>query len=275
MGESFAGITVPDGEPEGLRTAASSFDGLSGQLSTAGHQLAGLPGSMAGWSGPASVAYASSCSGLADDPRCRRGRRNGRTRGAPLRRRAVGRPARRAARDRGRPRRPATHRRRAGGRQPGADRCLGGRDARIPGGRHGGGHQRGGRPLRARPRRPARRPRTGADAGARETSGRNDLARARGDLEDAQRRGRHAEERARDAAATRRPASTPPATGPGWARPRPAPRAPGARAATPGGTTCSCGRGTSPPAPMAGTAASTSVPPRSSAVPTGTRSTRG
>jgi len=62
VGESFAGITVPDGSPDGLRSAAGQFDGLSSLLSGVAGQLQGLPGTMASWQGPASVTYAGSCS---------------------------------------------------------------------------------------------------------------------------------------------------------------------------------------------------------------------
>ncbi len=61
MGESFAGITVPDGSPDGLHAAAADFEGLSGLLGGLAGQLQGLPGSMPSWQGPASVSYAGSC----------------------------------------------------------------------------------------------------------------------------------------------------------------------------------------------------------------------
>ena len=55
MSESYAGITVPEGEPGGLRAAASQFTGLAGSLEGASAELRGLPGSLTSWQGPASV----------------------------------------------------------------------------------------------------------------------------------------------------------------------------------------------------------------------------
>jgi uncharacterized protein YukE len=59
--QSFAGITVPEGEPGGLRSAASQFSGLAGALSGVSGELRGMPGSMGSWQGPASVSFAGSC----------------------------------------------------------------------------------------------------------------------------------------------------------------------------------------------------------------------
>ncbi len=61
MGESYQGITVPDGHPTGLRDAAGQFGGLSSALQGAASELTRMPGAMGGWSGPASVAFAVSC----------------------------------------------------------------------------------------------------------------------------------------------------------------------------------------------------------------------
>lgn len=61
MAESYAGITVPPGNPDTLRGAASSFAGVSGALERAAGQLAAMPGSIDLWRGPASVSYAGSC----------------------------------------------------------------------------------------------------------------------------------------------------------------------------------------------------------------------
>jgi hypothetical protein len=61
MPESYAGITVPEGDPGGLRAAAAQFTGLAASLEGASAELRGLPGSLTSWQGPASVAYAGSC----------------------------------------------------------------------------------------------------------------------------------------------------------------------------------------------------------------------
>lgn len=61
MGESYDGITVPDGDPDGLRAAAHSLHGIAGLLGGTAGRLGGLPGSLAAWQGPASVSYAGSC----------------------------------------------------------------------------------------------------------------------------------------------------------------------------------------------------------------------
>ncbi|MGH2949359.1 MAG: exodeoxyribonuclease VII small subunit, partial [Solirubrobacteraceae bacterium] len=58
---SFAGITVPEGEPGGLRSAASQLGTVAGTLSGISGELRGMPGTMASWQGPASVSYAGSC----------------------------------------------------------------------------------------------------------------------------------------------------------------------------------------------------------------------
>jgi hypothetical protein len=55
MPESFAGITVPEGEPGGLRAAAREFNSLAVEVDGAASRVRGLPGQMASWSGPASA----------------------------------------------------------------------------------------------------------------------------------------------------------------------------------------------------------------------------
>jgi hypothetical protein len=59
--ESFAGITVPEGDPGALEAAAGEFGALAGQLSGLSAQLRGMPGTLTSWSGPASVTYAGAC----------------------------------------------------------------------------------------------------------------------------------------------------------------------------------------------------------------------
>jgi hypothetical protein len=61
MAESFAGITVPEGEPGALRSAAHAFAGMGDQLAAAAADLRGMPGMLSSWQGPASVIYADSC----------------------------------------------------------------------------------------------------------------------------------------------------------------------------------------------------------------------
>ena len=60
-GDSFAGLTVPEGEPAGLNTAADNFTALSGTLSGVSADLRGMPGTVSTWSGPASVSFAGAC----------------------------------------------------------------------------------------------------------------------------------------------------------------------------------------------------------------------
>lgn len=61
MAESFAGITVPEGEAGELRSAAKALSGLSHDLESAARALDGQPTMLGGWFGPASVAYAGAC----------------------------------------------------------------------------------------------------------------------------------------------------------------------------------------------------------------------
>jgi hypothetical protein len=61
MAESFAGITVPEGEPGQLQTAAHAFAGMADSLTATAADLQGMPGMLSSWQGPASVIYASSC----------------------------------------------------------------------------------------------------------------------------------------------------------------------------------------------------------------------
>jgi hypothetical protein len=61
MPESFAGITVPEGEPGGLRAAARQFNSLAIEVDGAAGRVQALPGQMASWSGPASARFAGAC----------------------------------------------------------------------------------------------------------------------------------------------------------------------------------------------------------------------
>ena len=57
MPESYAGITVPEGEPGSVRNAASTFRGVAGGLHGVSGDLSGVPGLVAAWQGPASAAF--------------------------------------------------------------------------------------------------------------------------------------------------------------------------------------------------------------------------
>jgi uncharacterized protein YukE len=57
MAESFAGITVPEGEPDTIRDAAQTFHGVAGGLHGASSDLRSVPGLVSDWKGPASAAF--------------------------------------------------------------------------------------------------------------------------------------------------------------------------------------------------------------------------
>ena len=57
MPESFAGITVPKGEPGGVRDAAATFRSLAGGLHGVSGELRGVPGLVADWKGIAASAF--------------------------------------------------------------------------------------------------------------------------------------------------------------------------------------------------------------------------
>jgi hypothetical protein len=57
MPESFAGITVPEGEPGAVRDAAAVFRGVAGGLHGVSGDLTAVPGLVSDWRGPASVAF--------------------------------------------------------------------------------------------------------------------------------------------------------------------------------------------------------------------------
>jgi len=60
VGESFAGITVPDGDPGALRDAASDLARVAGGLDDSASALRSMPGGLA-WQGLAAGGFASSC----------------------------------------------------------------------------------------------------------------------------------------------------------------------------------------------------------------------
>ena len=57
MPDSYAGITVPEGEPGSVRQAATTFRGVAGALHGVSGDIRGVPGLVADWQGPASTAY--------------------------------------------------------------------------------------------------------------------------------------------------------------------------------------------------------------------------
>jgi uncharacterized protein YukE len=59
--ESYAGITVPEGEPAALNEAAGQFGSVAAALSGVAGEVRGAPSTMASWAGPASVSYAGAC----------------------------------------------------------------------------------------------------------------------------------------------------------------------------------------------------------------------
>jgi hypothetical protein len=61
MSESFAGITVPEGDPGGVEGIASALTGMAGAVEAAAAQLNALPAGMGSWQGAASVAFAGAC----------------------------------------------------------------------------------------------------------------------------------------------------------------------------------------------------------------------
>jgi uncharacterized protein YukE len=64
VSQSFAGITVPQGEPGGLRDAASSMIGVSGQLDGVADGLGGLPSQLTMWQGDGSLTYGNACANV-------------------------------------------------------------------------------------------------------------------------------------------------------------------------------------------------------------------
>jgi hypothetical protein len=58
MPDSFAGITVPEGEPDTVRTAAATFRSLAGGLHGVSGELQTVPGLVGSWQGPAASAFA-------------------------------------------------------------------------------------------------------------------------------------------------------------------------------------------------------------------------
>ena len=65
-GDSYAGITVPEGSAGGVESLGTTFDGMAGTLSSAASRLRGMPGGLTGWTGPASVNFAGTAFQQAD-----------------------------------------------------------------------------------------------------------------------------------------------------------------------------------------------------------------
>ena len=57
MPESFAGITVPEGEPGTVREAAQTFRGIAGGLHGVSGDLQTVPGLVGDWQGLAATAF--------------------------------------------------------------------------------------------------------------------------------------------------------------------------------------------------------------------------
>lgn len=57
-GDSYAGIAVPEGDPEQLRGLGRSYSGLAGAVDSAATVFDALPNELSMWQGPASVAFA-------------------------------------------------------------------------------------------------------------------------------------------------------------------------------------------------------------------------
>jgi uncharacterized protein YukE len=57
-GDSVEGITVPQGDPDALRTSASQLQGVSTQLEDQASRLRSMPSFMGPWAGPGSSAFA-------------------------------------------------------------------------------------------------------------------------------------------------------------------------------------------------------------------------
>jgi hypothetical protein len=65
-GDSYAGITVPEGSAGGVESLGTTFDGMAGTLSGAAARLRGMPAQLNGWSGPGSVSFAGTAFEQAD-----------------------------------------------------------------------------------------------------------------------------------------------------------------------------------------------------------------
>lgn len=61
MAETYAGITVPEGDPDGLRDAAQRMGAVGGALRASASELRGMPAMLGSWQGPASANYAGTC----------------------------------------------------------------------------------------------------------------------------------------------------------------------------------------------------------------------
>ncbi len=61
MAGSFAGITVSEGDPGGLREAGHRLGTVGGQLQQSASEMRGMPSMLGSWQGPASASYAGTC----------------------------------------------------------------------------------------------------------------------------------------------------------------------------------------------------------------------
>jgi uncharacterized protein YukE len=220
MSETYAGITVPEGEPDGLRAAAGRFHGLSGSLAGSEAELNGMPAALSSWQGPASVLYANSCMNQAAGVRACVAALDHAASAARTFAHAL-EDAQRDAREAIRDAKDAQHRIDA------AERAIA--DAQ---GAQQAASQRADQAYHAlamssaagvpSPAAQADLDAASADGAAaadREAAARRDLERAQDDLDRAKRRGEQAEDRARDAAdaatAAFEPVVPPPAPGAG------------------------------------------------------------
>jgi len=64
--DSFAGITVPEGDPGGLSSAGATVSGVAGALAGVAAQLNALPAELSAWKGPASLAFGGEASSLGE-----------------------------------------------------------------------------------------------------------------------------------------------------------------------------------------------------------------
>jgi uncharacterized protein YukE len=220
MSETYAGITVPEGEPDGLRSAAGRFHGLSGSLEGTEAELNGMPAALSSWQGPASVLYANSCMSQAAGVRACVTALDHAASAARTFAHAL-EDAQRDAREAIRDARDAQHRidaaERAIADAQGAQQAA---SQRADQASHAlAMSSAAGVPSPAAQADLDAASADGAAAADREAAARRDLERAQDDLERAKRRGEQAEERAKDAAdaatAAFEPVVPPPAPGAG------------------------------------------------------------
>ena len=66
MPDSFAGITMPEGDPGALADAGQRMGEVGRQLNASATELQGMPSTMGSWQGPASASYAGTCLSQSD-----------------------------------------------------------------------------------------------------------------------------------------------------------------------------------------------------------------